>query len=509
MDVAPPLVDGEHRSGGDASTNVFNEDAFGQSPRAIQVDFAADANHKGGNAIFRNDHEGEGPLLNARTCQGCHLRDGRGTTPADAQTPMDSMSLRLSVGVDADGSLLPDPTYGTLLQVFGLQSFVGNIEDGLAQFEGGAGAAIGEGFASIVYETVPGQFTDGTAFELRKPTYRVRDLSYGNFAAGISFSPRVAPGVFGMGLLEAIPAEQIRALADPADSDGDGISGRTADVFDPTTDDVRLGRFGMKASVASLLHQTSLAYANDQGVTGRFATEEPCTDNQPSCLAAAAIEPNPHPGGVDIPDIELALVEFYVRTLAVPERRGFDADTETWDADVLAGRELFFASGCADCHNQTFETGTANGSVLGEIDINILVPDPEPITVLSEQRIFPYTDMLLHDMGGQCDSISREREDGSACGDGENCFWVQRCDGLADGRAEGDASGVEWRTPPLWGLGLVEVVNERATYLHDGRARTVSEAILWHGGEGQASRDAYVDMPIAERTQLHAFLDSL
>ncbi|MEM6999157.1 MAG: di-heme oxidoredictase family protein [Pseudomonadota bacterium] len=499
----------EHLAGGDASTTLTNNDAFGQSPRSIQLNFALDANFKGGNAIFRNDHEGEGPLLNGRTCQGCHLRDGRGNVPANISAPMDSMSIRLNLGVDSAGDSIPDPNYGTLLHVFGLASFNGAIEDGLAAFDGGASAAIGEGFAFVEYELIDGSFADGTPFELRAPVYKVRDLSYGDFAADIRFSPRVAPPVFGSGLLEAIPEQQIRDLADPNDLDGDGISGRVGDVFDATTGTERLGRFGMKASVASVLHQTSLAYRGDQGVTSRFAPEEPCAENQSSCLQAADVEPDPHPGGVDIPDIELALVEFYVRTLAVPNRRGFDEASETWDAEVLAGRELFFEAGCGSCHNYTFTTGTAAGSVLGEIDINVLVPDPEPIDALSEQTIFPFTDLLLHDMGGQCEPISRETQAGNVCGAGENCFWVQRCDGLADGRPEGNASGVEWRTPPLWGIGLTNVVNSTATFLHDGRARTLSEAILWHGGEAEASQQNYIDMSSNERESLHLFLRSL
>ncbi|MEM9620671.1 MAG: di-heme oxidoredictase family protein [Pseudomonadota bacterium] len=507
--VVPDLHPSENLSGGDASTDLLNEDAFGQAPRAIQTDFAKDANFKGGNAIFRNDHEGEGPILNARTCQGCHARDGRGAVPPNADTPMDSMSIRLGLGVDADGRLIPDPVYGGLLQTFGLASFSGEIEDGLASFAGGAGAAIGEGYAFIEYEPVPGTFTDGTAYELRKPTYKIRDLSYGDFADDITFSPRLAPAVFGLGLLEAIPAADIRALADPDDNDGDGISGRAAEVFDATTDDQRLGRIGLKASVGSILHQASLAYKNDQGVTSRFEPEEPCTQNQTSCLQVAATEPDPHPGGVDIPDIEMALVEFYVRTLAVPERRGYDAATETWEPEVLAGRTLFFEAGCGQCHQQTFQTGIAQGSILGDIDINILIPDAAPIDVLSEQTIFPYTDLLLHDMGGECEAIRRESVDGNTCGAGENCVWVQRCEGLADGRAEGDATGSEWRTSPLWGLGLVQTVNARATYLHDGRARSISEAILWHGGEAAASQSRYVDMTATERQQLLAFLESL
>ena len=227
------------------------------------------------------------------------------------------------------------------------------------------------------------------------------------------------------------------------------------------------------------------------------------------CVAAASTEADDHAGGVDISDVELALVEFYTRLLAVPERRGFDAETETWDEDVLRGRALFFESGCAKCHRQRWRTGSAVGSVLGEVRLNVLEEGAAPIEVLSDQVIFPYTDLLLHDMGGSCDPVQREQAEGGTCTAGENCVWVLRCEGLADGRTEGRAGGREWRTPPLWGLGLVKTVNERATFLHDGRARTVAEAILWHAGEAQQSRDAFVALAQNERTDLLAFLGSL
>ena len=509
--MVPAVDPAERFPGGDATTSLSNEEAFGQSPPAIARDFAADANFKSGNQLFRNANDGEGPLLNARTCQGCHTKDGRGAPPPDQDTPMDSMSIRLSVGADAAGEPSADPNYGTLLQTFGLASFLGGgeITAGLSVFGGGADAAIGEGFATIEYETVSGNYDDGAPFELRKPIYKVRELSYGDFAPDIRFSPRVAPQLIGLGLLGAVPADDVRSIADADDADGDGISGRANEAMDPTVDAVHLGRFGHKASTASILQQTAGAFRADIGVTNRFAPEEPCATDQSSCVAAALAEADAHPGGVDISDVELALVEFYTRLLAVPERRGFDATTETWDEDVLRGRTLFFESGCEKCHRQRWRTGSAAGSVLGAVHLNALEEDAPSIEVLSDQTIFPYSDLLLHDMGGTCDPVRREQADGGTCAAGENCVWVLRCEGLADGRQEGRASGSEWRTAPLWGLGLVKTVNARATFLHDGRARTVAEAILWHGGEAQQSRDAFVAMTQDERTDLLAFLASL
>ncbi|MEL6870869.1 MAG: di-heme oxidoredictase family protein [Pseudomonadota bacterium] len=506
----PELTAAERFSGADAGTALTNDQAFSQSPRAIQQDFFADGNFKGGNAIFRNDHEGQGPLMNAATCQGCHIRDGRGRVPEDAATPFDSMFLRVGLGNDADGNVIPDARYGTQLHTFGVVSFEGgDISAGLARFGGGATDAIGEGFAFIDHETINGSYSDGTAYQLRKPTYKVRDLSYGDFSAGVQLSPRIAQQMIGLGLLGAIPETDILALEDPDDSDNDGISGRANRTLDPTTGEESVGRFGHKATSASVLQQTAGAYRGDLGVTNSFAIEEPCASDQASCTLAAANEPDTLPGGVDISDLELALVEFYARLLAVPDRRGFDAQTNTWEPSVVAGRTLFFESGCAGCHTQSHTTGIAAGSVLGEINLNILEPDAAPIDVLSNQTIYPYTDLLLHDMGGRCDPIVAEDDGGNACPVGDNCTWVLRCEGLADGRPDLLATGTEWRTAPLWGLGLVQTVNPNATFLHDGRARTVEEAVLWHGGEAQAALQRVLDMTAEQRANLWAFLESL
>ena len=510
VSVVPELTAEERFSGGMASTILTNEDAFGQSPEAIQQDFFADANFKSGNAIFRNDHDGQGPILNAATCQGCHVRDGRGRIPPDTQSPFESMFLRLSMGNDADNNPVPDPTYGTQLQTFGIASFIGNdVSAGLPSFGGGLTEPIGEAFGFIEFETVAGAFTDGAAYELRKPIYKVRDLSYGDFVDGIQFSPRVAPQMIGLGLLGAIPESEIRALADANDSDGNGISGRVNETLDPTTNTMEIGRYGYKATSASILQQSTGAYRGDIGVTNSFAVDEPCAPNQASCTNAALLEANPHAGNVDISDIELALVEFYSRLLAVPNRRGYDEAAALWNANVVAGRTLFFEAGCGNCHTYAFNTETAVGSVLGDIQLNILVPDAPPIEVLSDQSIHPYTDLLLHDMGGSCAPVVREDENGGFCDVSQDCTWVLRCEGLADGRPDRLATGSEWRTAPLWGLGLVKTVNPDASFLHDGRARTIEEAVLWHDGEAAESRDAFLDMAASERADLLEYLESL
>ncbi|MGF1525982.1 MAG: di-heme oxidoredictase family protein [Candidatus Competibacterales bacterium] len=228
------------------------------------------------------------------------------------------------------------------------------------------------------------------------------------------------------------------------------------------------------------------------GVTNPLFPEESCSPLQITCREQAREEPSARPNATAL---ELALVEFYNRTLAVPRRR--DAD----DPVVLAGKGHFHQTGCVGCHTPRYETGPLVGSALGEINGLFLDPEAEPreIEVLSRQTIWPYTDLLLHDMGGECRAVTEETPG----------VWVQRCTGLADGRPVFDASGSEWRTPPLWGIGLTQTVNPRAGFLHDGRARTVEEAILWHDGEARAAKEGFMALPRAARAALLRFVESL
>lgn len=309
-----------------------------------------------------------------------------------------------------------------------------------------------EGLVDITYEEMPGRFADGTAYSLRKPVYRFTDLGYGDMHPETMVSPRIAQQIIGLGLLEAIPEKDILALADPDDRNGDGISGRPNRVWDAYVNDTRLGRFGWKANAASVAHQTAAAANGDMGITSRHFPAEECMPAQKDCEKA------PHGGKPEINDRNLASLIFYTSTTAVPARR------DVGDAQVLRGKQLFHQSQCIACHAPKHVTGTLKGF-------------PE----LSNQTIRPYTDMLLHDMG----------------------------EGLADHRPDFLASGREWRTPPLWGIGLIETVNGHTTYLHDGRARNLSEAILWHGGEAERSREFFADMSKEEREALLAFLKSL
>lgn len=497
---------GEHLSGGVTTVFVKSKDAFSQRPKAIAKNFQLDGAFTSGDHLFRSPQKGFGPLLNNNTCQGCHLNDGRGVLPADQNTPFTSMLVKVG---DSRGN--PDPVYGDQLQTYALQHFLTNdTSAGLPQANAGLkGKLVGEAFAFIEYEEVEGFYPDGQRYSLRRPVYKFNNLGYGPFTSDIQFSARIAPQVFGAGLLEAIPAEHIQALADGEDADQDGISGRVSWTTNVLNQQQEIGRFAYKAQSPSVLQQVAAAFNGDSGVTSRLFPNESCTAKQTACIEAAAKEPN-GADSLDVSDTVLAFIEFYNRTLAVPARRGYDVKNNSWSSDIVRGREHFMQIGCADCHTPRHITGEAKGSVLGQVSMSGLKPDAEPIDVLSNQVIYPYTDLLLHDMGGEC-KVSREDKQGQTCDqiNTKTCLVVQRCTGLADGLPQGDASGSEWKTPPLWGLGLVQVVNPEARFLHDGRARTIEEAVLWHGGESEASQQAYLQLNVQERRDLLAFLHSL
>jgi CxxC motif-containing protein (DUF1111 family) len=392
-----------------------------------------------------------GPIYNARSCQRCHLKDGRGHPPDISDTDASTMFLRLSVPARTDAERealaskkmlrIPEPVYGGQFQDFAVP--------GLAA----------EGQMVVTYEERPVTLNGGEVVSLRVPTYGVKDLAYGPMDPEVMFSPRVAPPMIGLGLLEAIAPEDILVQADPDDANGDGISGKPSMVWDPIVDGIALGRFGWKASKASLKAQAADAFAGDIGISTPMVPAHwgDCTEGQAACLKmATGVQANL--GDTEAPDPILDLVEHYSRNLAVPARRNVD------DPTVLRGKEIFYQNGCVACHTPKYVT-SRNAEE----------------TVHQFQLIWPYTDLLLHDMG----------------------------EGLSDHRQVGDAQGEEWRTPPLWGIGLTEAVSGHTYFLHDGRARNLLEAILWHGGEGQASRDAVVNLSPEDRAALIKYLESL
>lgn len=369
------------------------------------------------------------------SCSGCHFKDGRGRPPLDDGEPMLSMLVRLSVpGEDAQGGPLPEPSYGGQLQPDAIEGVPA------------------EGSVRVVWTELPGSYADGEPYSLRSPSLAFEQLAFGPLDDEVLTSPRVAPQMIGLGLLEALADETILALADEDDADGDGISGRPNYVWDPIGEATVLGRFGWKANQPGLRQQNAGAFLGDLGITSSVHGEQNCPAPQVECSAAIG------GGEPELDEHLLDDVTTYSRLLAVPARREVDAP------EVVAGRELFHAFGCADCHVPMLETGELAGF-------------PE----VSHQIIWPYTDLLLHDMG----------------------------EGLADGRPDFEAEGNEWRTPPLWGIGLFAVVNDHTFYLHDGRARNLAEALLWHGGEAEAAKQAFVEASASDRAALLRFLDSL
>jgi CxxC motif-containing protein (DUF1111 family) len=432
-------------------------DAFSQF--SANMPFEHELDFKLGNALFRKlwvaapastkASDGLGPLYNARACQDCHLKDGRGHPPESPEDSRVSMFLRLSVpggptpeGIEDWIATQPDPTYG------------GQLQD-LA-----APGHEAEGQMAITWTETPVTLSDGTVVSLRAPTYAVTNPAYGAPAEGLMLSPRVAPQMIGLGLLEAIPAADILALADPDDADGDGISGRPQIIPSAEFGTPMLGRFGLKAGAPTVKEQSAGAFAGDMGLS-TWLHPDPwgeCTEPQADCRAAPHGQEPQVRDGLEVDRESLDLVTFYSRNLGVPERRNLD------DPQVLRGKEVFYTIGCQSCHTPKHVTHRLDGQ-------------PEQ----SFQLIWPYTDLLLHDMG----------------------------EGLADNRPEGRASGSEWKTPPLWGIGLTAQVSGHTQFLHDGRARSLIEAILWHGGEAQSQRDAVVNLTTEDREALLAFIGSL
>jgi len=446
-------------AGAATSTATANVNAF--SHPSANLTFEGKRDFALGNGLFRklwapapastHASDGLGPLFNARSCQRCHLKDGRGHPPDGPNDQATSMFLRVSAPPKTEAErqalaerrllVIPEPTYGVQIQDLAVPGLPG------------------EARMTIAYEETTVALAGGETASLRKPTYGLSDLGYGPMRADAMLSPRVAPQMIGLGLLEAIHPNDILALADPDDADGDGVSGRPSWLLDGETGALVLGRFGHKASKPTVRAQSAGAFAGDIGISTPDVPNHSgdCTARQPACLAAAT-GVQPRLGDTEAPDPVLDLVTFYAANLAVPARRDVDAP------DVLRGKALFYASGCTACHSPKFVTSRK-------------AERPEH----RFQLIWPYTDLLLHDMG----------------------------DGLADGRPTGDASGREWRTAPLWGVGLTEAVNGHTYFLHDGRARNLLEAVLWHGGEAEASREAVVQMSPADRRALIRFLESL
>lgn len=444
---------GEARSAGAATVYKFDQNAFSQPSANLspirRLDFSV------GNSFFHNPwviapatttaRDGLGPLFNTNACQNCHIRDGRGHPPAPDAYSAVSMLVRLSIP--------NDPAYAKVIEQQGVVPepvYGGQLQDmavpGVAP----------EGKVRVDYEPQIVRFKDGTEVELRKPTLVLTQLGYGPMHPDTRFSARIAPPMIGLGLLESISEADILANADPQDKDRNGIKGRPNMVWDDAQQKTVLGRFGWKAGQPNLNQQNVHAFSGDMGLTTSLRPFDDCTEAQVDCRQAP--NGNGPKGEPEVSDNILRLMLIYARNLAVPARRDVDAP------QVLAGKTLFFQAGCQSCHTPKFTTSAE-------------AVEPE----LADLEIRPYTDLLLHDMG----------------------------EGLADNRSEYLASGRDWRTPPLWGIGLTETVSGHTQFLHDGRARNLLEAVLWHGGEAQAAQQQVLAFNAEQRAALLAFLNSL
>ena len=410
----------ESRQGGDTTVDDRTLEAFTHPAQNLTVDQREVFQLGRGPFNFHWEVPQLGPRFNNDGCVGCHAGDGRGLSQIGNGALVSQALVRVSltdgtpevpggdVPVPGLGLQLQDHAIGELPEVTVTQTWIEHAE----------------------------LYGDGEVVMLREPRIAVMRLDGSSLAADVRMSYRQAPGVFGLGLLEAVPEAEIAALADPDDRDGDGISGRMNLVWDPDRQATVLGRFGHKATEPSLRQQAAAAFANDIGLSNKVF---------------------PEPDGTrDVNDDQLDQVVFFVSTIGVPA-------AVPQDAAARRGRGVFDDLGCAGCHVPTLTTGD------------------HPIAELAHQTIHPYTDLLLHDVG----------------------------DLLTDARRDFLAEGVEWRTPPLWGLGLVQLVTPAATFLHDGRARTLAEAILWHGGEAMAAREAFRLAAKQARDALIAFLQTL
>ena len=389
---------------------------------------------------------GVGPTFNENSCPECHLNNGRARAPANGEEVARGLLLRLSAPGSAGEPPRPHPHYGDQFQNRGVRNVVP-----------------AEGKAIVRYETVEVVFADGERLSLRKPTFQFSELSFGELGKGAMISARIAPALAGLGLLEAIPEETLLDIAQRQPAQG--LRGKPNYVWDHEAQRSVLGRFGWKAGQPNLRQQTAAALHADIGATSSIFPAENCPEVQTLCRSGpSATGCSGGRGQCDgvifweVLPSRLRNLTVYMQALAVPARRNAE------DPQVKHGEKLFAAAQCGGCHVPELQTGSTTA-----------------IPAAANLTIHPYTDMLLHDMG----------------------------EGLADERPDFLADGRQWRTPPLWGLGLQEIVSGHSELLHDGRARNLTEAIAWHDGEARTSRERFFAMDKRERDALLKFLESL
>lgn len=425
-----------------------NMQRFVEGRRLFHTNFTTGDHNEPGNDRYDAAVGLQGQRFNQSSCFACHVNNGRSTAPVAVNQKLDSMSVRVAA-TNAAGQQLPHPTYGTSVQMNAVSS-------------NGTPQNWGTGVSVAGFESVTKKLADGTAVELRKPKLAFEGPTPD------TVSLRAAQPIIGAGLLEAIPEADILARA-TATADVDGVKGVANYVYDPESGAVRLGRFGWKASKATLRQQSASALLQDMSVTSPVYRNRSCNSDPAGCATASAQK--------GISDADLQSLSHYLALVAVPAQRslasGFPkgvAPIEELNVDgakVAAGAKVFQGMRCAACH--TVEMKTGSGHLFAE---------------LRNQTIRPYSDLLLHDMGA----------------------------GLADKFVEGQAKGNMWRTAPLWGIGYTEKVMgnvAKVGYLHDGRARNLTEAIMWHDGEAAKSRQRFEALSKTDREALLTFLKSL
>jgi CxxC motif-containing protein (DUF1111 family) len=439
--VTPKLDKAEFQPGGKATVSRLQQRSFvyngSNFTKAQQLDFWT------GFSLFRDpwviapsstkDRDGLGPLFNTRSCISCHRAGGRGPMSKEGISKPSALVLRL--GNKSAGHNTTDPHYGGQIQPRSIDK-----------------SLLGEAWLDLRYTQVTGHYADGQSYQLQKPSYQLTKLANGPLASDIALSPRYAPNIFGMGLLDAIDVEDLLALEDVNDLNNDGISAKYNRVPNVANGKTEVGRFGLKAKQPNLKQQVAAAFRDDIGITNSLFNRESCTELQNDCARWG------EKGANEIPDKLLNLVVDFNRFLGVPPARNLNNE------QIIGGRSLFYQTGCAQCHTPSYKTD-----------------ESYPVEQLAGLTIWPYTDLALHDMG----------------------------EGLADGVHEYSATGNEWRTPPLWGIGLQKKILGEQRFLHDGRARTLDEAILWHGGEGEKAKTQFIQLSQIQRKQLLGFISAI
>jgi CxxC motif-containing protein (DUF1111 family) len=463
----PDFEQAEHLPAGGMTGKGLSDRSFVQVGR--DVDRIEELNFWTGFSLFRDpwviapsstkDRDGLGPLFNTRSCISCHSSGGKGPAPTQGESKPSALVIRFG---STEESIFSDPIYGNQLQPRAIAVTHSSIQPDL----------LGEAQLQLSYQEVSGEYADTTTYILRQPSYQLTDLAYGDLDKRTVLSPRFSPVIYGVGLLDAISEQDLLSQEDINDNNQDGISAKynrvpimpsshnTAEFHSSIENNKGaarkgIGRFGHKAKHPSLHQQVAAAFRDDIGITNTSFVSESCSTEQANCLAASAI------GGhqsVEIPDKLLDLVTQFNQLIAVPPARNLES------AKAQQGRKLFYQLGCESCHTASYTTDAKY-----------------PHKRLANQNIWPYTDLALHDMG----------------------------EGLADGVNEYDADGQEWRTPPLWGIGARKNMRSENLYLHDGRATTVAEAILWHGGEALNSQQSFIQLEQAQRNALLTFLDAI